>query len=134
MTILAGLVPRVGAAEDRIADLQARRVTEDVFRLNDQRIDLPAIGDGDEYTVHSWTVPAGETLDVAATFDIDNSSIEGRGARAQLWSEVDGTRTVVAESSTVSSTVMGRTAELTMLYRGPVDRSTTFTLTLGSFA
>lgn len=83
--------------------------------------------------MHSWTVAGGESLDVAASFDVDNTSIEGVGARAQLWAEVEGQRTLAAESRTVSSTVMGKTTELSMLYHAVVEFSTTFTLELGSF-
>ena len=108
--------------------------------LNDNRIDLPLMDSSatfvadSEPTVHTWAVAAGEYLDVAASFDIGNDSIEGVGARAQLWAEPTGTgaHTVVAESRTESSTVMGRTAELSMLYRARVAEATTFTLRLGS--
>lgn len=136
---LADLEPRVSAAEVSIAKLRARRVTADVFRTNADTIVLPDLGSavnltpGEEHTVHSWEVPAGETLDVAARFGIKNDSIDGVGARAQLWAAAPGSDPVVLAHSTIqSSTVMGRTAELSMLHRVRVDKPTTFTLTLAS--
>lgn len=80
---LATLEPRVKTVEEKLANLLAKRVTNDVFLSSTEPSDLPS---GKEEIVHTWTVPAGETLDVAASFDVSKDSIDGFGVIARLWS------------------------------------------------
>ena len=66
---LQDLDGRVSDNEISVMDLFGSQVTHDYFKTNAGKITVPA---DKEYTMHHWTVKAGETLDFAAHISTDD--------------------------------------------------------------
>lgn len=111
---------QIGDNHASIMDLFGQQVTYDIFFTNEEKIIVPQTPA--QYTVHEWTVPAGETLDLGAHFSTHDPSKVAGGFRARLFSSVEGQEErFLAMSRVVDSASKDDSSDTTMLYRAKVE-------------
>lgn len=79
---LQDLDGRVFGNEISVMDLYGSQVTHDYFETNADIITVPI---WPEYTLHQWTVKAGETLDFAAHISSHDDNMNANGLRLRLY-------------------------------------------------
>jgi hypothetical protein len=73
---------RISDNEVSVMDLFGSQVTHDYFETNADLIIVPV---NQKYTLHHWTVKAGETLDCAAHVSTHDDNENAGGLRLQLY-------------------------------------------------